>query len=34
MNLVSRIAGWLSEDEATISAVMGITVLTGIRLHE
>jgi hypothetical protein len=34
MNLVSHIAGWLSENEATISAVVGITVLTGIRLHE
>ena len=34
MNLVSRIAGRLSENEATISSVVGIAVLTGIRLHE
>jgi adenylate cyclase len=30
MDLLSRIAGWLGENEATISAVVGITVLTGI----
>jgi len=27
MDLLSRIAGWLGENEATISAVVGITVL-------
>ena len=30
MDLLSRIAGWLGENEATISAVVGIAVLTGI----
>ena len=29
MDLLSRIAGWLGENEATISAVVGITVLAG-----
>ena len=32
MDLLSRIASWLSEHEATISAVVGIAVLTGILL--
>jgi TolB-like protein/Tfp pilus assembly protein PilF len=32
MDLLSRIAGWLGENEATISAVVGIAVLTGIVL--
>jgi hypothetical protein len=30
MDLLSRIAGWLGENEATISAVVGIAVLAGI----
>jgi TolB-like protein/Tfp pilus assembly protein PilF len=30
MELLSRIAGWLGENEATISAVVGITVLAGV----
>jgi hypothetical protein len=30
MDLLSRIAGWLGENEATISAVVGITVLAGL----
>ena len=30
MDLLSRIAGWLGEHEATISAVVGIAVLAGI----
>jgi len=30
MDLLSRIASWLGENEATISAVVGITVLAGI----
>ena len=30
MDLLSRIAGWLGENEATISAVVGITVLAGV----
>jgi hypothetical protein len=30
MNLLSRIAGWLGENEATISSVGGITVLAGV----
>ena len=30
MDLLSRIASWLGENEATISAVVGIAVLTGI----
>jgi hypothetical protein len=34
MKLVSRIAGWLGEDQATVNAVVGIAGLTGIRLHE
>jgi hypothetical protein len=34
MNLLSRIAGWLGENEVSISAVVGLAVLTGIRLHE
>jgi hypothetical protein len=32
MDLVSRIAGWLGENEATISAVVGVTVLAGVVL--
>ena len=32
MDLLSRIASWLGENEATISAVVGIAVLTGIVL--
>jgi TolB-like protein len=32
MDLLSRIASWLGENEATISAVVGITVLVGIVL--
>jgi hypothetical protein len=31
MDLLSRIAGWLGENEATISAVVGIAVLAGLR---
>jgi hypothetical protein len=34
MILVSRIAGWLREDEAPVNAVAGTAVLTGIQLHE
>ena len=30
MDLLSRIASWLGENEATISAVVGITVLAGV----
>jgi TolB-like protein/cytochrome c-type biogenesis protein CcmH/NrfG len=30
VEILSRIAGWLGENEATISAVVGIAVLTGI----
>ena len=30
MGLLSRIASWLGENEATISAVVGITVLAGV----
>ena len=30
MDLLSRIASWLGENEATISAVVGIAVLAGI----
>jgi hypothetical protein len=30
MDFLSRIASWLGENEATISAVVGIAVLTGI----
>jgi hypothetical protein len=30
MDLLSRIATWLGENEATISAVVGITVLAGV----
>ena len=30
MDLLSRIASWLGENEATISAVVGIAVLKGI----
>jgi hypothetical protein len=29
MDLLSRIASWLGENEATISAVVGIAVLAG-----
>jgi hypothetical protein len=29
MGCLSRIAGWLGERETTITAVMGIAVLTG-----
>jgi hypothetical protein len=32
MDLLSRIASWLGKSEATISAVVGITVLVGIVL--
>jgi TolB-like protein/Tfp pilus assembly protein PilF len=32
MDLLSRIASWLGENEATISAVVGIAVLAGIAL--
>jgi hypothetical protein len=32
VDLLSRIAGWLGENEATISAVVGIAVLAGIVL--
>jgi hypothetical protein len=32
MDLLSRIASWLGENEATISAVVGIAVLAGIVL--
>ena len=30
MDLLSRIASWLGENEATISAVVGIAVLAGV----
>jgi hypothetical protein len=30
VDTLSRIAGWLGENEATISAVVGIAVLAGI----
>jgi hypothetical protein len=30
VDILSRIAGWLGENEATISAVVGIAVLAGI----
>ena len=30
MDILSRVAAWLGENEATISAVVGIMVLTGI----
>jgi hypothetical protein len=30
VDLLSRIASWLGENEATISAVVGITVLVGV----
>ena len=30
MDLLSRIASWLGENEATISAVVGITVLAWV----
>jgi hypothetical protein len=30
MDLLSRIASWLGENEATLSAVVGITVLAGV----
>jgi hypothetical protein len=31
MDLLSRIASWLGENEANISAVVGIRVLAGLR---
>jgi hypothetical protein len=31
VDLLSRIAGWLGENEAGISAVVGIAVLAGLR---
>jgi hypothetical protein len=34
MDVLSRVLSWLSENEATIRAAVGIVVFRGRRLHE